>query len=529
MSPVPADPASTAVVVVGAGPAGMAAAVQLAEAAVPVTVLDTYPTPGGQYHRRLAPGLDRGCDAPVSGSSRSSGSSEPSGSSVPASADPVVAAFSHHLAAGTIDLRSAMTIWTATVEEGATPFVLQLAGPGGTEVAGSPTLRAASVVLATGATDRVLPFPGSDLPGVLTVGGAQALLKGQGVRAGERMVVAGSGPFLLPVAAALAEVGTEVAAVAEAQPLATIARHAPVGWQHRATLVEGAGYAARLLRHRVPLLDRTAVTAARGDGQVEEVTLSRLGPDWAPVPGQDREVAVDAVAVSFGFVPQVGLAALLGCAITPDPVWGDPAVTVDAHQSTSVPGVFAAGELTGVSGAPGAAAEGALAGLAAAHGLGAIDTAALKERGRLHRRDRARQQAFAAALGRMYARQDGWVAWLTDDTIVCRCEEVDHATIRRAIVDLEAADLRSVKLTTRCGMGMCQARMCGDAVATLVAHHRDEPPSDLGALSTPTVLAPVPLRRLAALATSEPPTTEDPHDAAAHADDPHDLPPTSDA
>ena len=511
MSPVTAEPAATPVVVVGAGPAGMAAAVRLAEASLPVTVLDTYPAAGGQYHRTLAPGLDRVRDAPASASSAPSSSA----------ADPLVAAFSHHLAARAIDLRSATTIWTATVEDGPTPFVLQLAGPGGTEVAGAPTLRAASVVLATGATDRVLPFPGWDLPGVVTVGGAQALLKGQGVRAGERMVIAGSGPFLLPVAAALAEVGTEVAAVVEAQPLATITRHAPVGWQHRATLAEGAGYATRLLRHRVPFLHRTAVTAARGDGRVEEVTLSRLGGDWAPVAGQDREVAVDAAAVSFGFVPQVGLAALLGCAIAPDPVWGDPAVTVDAHQATSVPGVFAAGELTGVSGAPGAAAEGALAGLAVAHALGAIDTAALQERGRLPRRARARQQVFAAALGRMYARQDGWVGWLADDTIVCRCEEVDHATIRRAIVDLEAADLRSVKLTTRCGMGMCQARMCGDAVATLVAHHRDEPPTDLGALSTPTVLVPVPLRRLAALAT--------PQEALSDTDDQQDLPPTPDA
>jgi D-hydroxyproline dehydrogenase subunit alpha len=503
MSPAPPDPASTTVVVVGAGPAGMAAAVQLAQAGVPVTVLDTSPTPGGQYHRTLAPGLARGRGATTSVWSRrpSSGSSS----------DPLVAAFTHHLAGGAIDLSSGTTIWTAAVEDGPTPFVLQLVGPGGTELAGAPTLRAASVVLATGATDRVLPFPGWDLPGVFTVGGAQALLKGQGVRAGRRMVVAGSGPFLLPVAAALAVAGTEVAAVAEAQPLTTITRFAPVGWRYRATLAEGAGYAASLLRHRVPFRDRTAVVAARGDGRVEEVTLGRLGPDWAPEPGQQRAVAVDAAAVSFGFVPQVGLAALLGCAIAPDPVWGDPAVTVDTHQATSVPGVYAAGEVTGVAGAAGAAAEGALAGLAAAHALGAIDVAALKEQGRVQRRDRARQRSFAAALGRMYERGDGWVAWLQDDTIVCRCEEVDHATVRRAIVDLAATDLRSVKLTTRCGMGMCQARMCGDAVATLVAHHRGEPPTDLGALSTPTVLVPVPLRRLASLATAGSQTTDDQH------------------
>ncbi len=474
---------TTTVAVVGAGPAGMAAAVELAEAGVPVTVVDTYAGPGGQYHRTRAPGLER----------------REGGRGI---ADPTVVAFTHHLAVGHITLRSATTVWAATVDDGPHPFVLQLAAVGGgPETGPAPTiLRAASVVLATGATDRVLPFPGWDLPGVVTVGGAQALLKGQGVTVGERVVVAGSGPFLLPVAAALTAAGTRVAAVAEAQPLAALARHAPVRWQHRATLAEGAGYVTGLLRSGTPFLPRTAVTAARGDGRVEEVTLSRLDADWTPVPGRDRTVAVDAAAVSFGFVPQLGLPALLGCDLAADPVWGDPVVTVDVHQATSVPGVFAAGEVTGVAGAAGGAAEGTLAGLAAAHALGAIETPTLRERGRRHRRARARHQAFAAALGRMYARGGGWVSWLRDETDVCRCEEVSYATIRSAILELEAIDLRSVKLTTRCGMGRCQGRMCGDAVAGILAHHHEAPPSDLGALSTPTVLVPVPLRRLAALA-----------------------------
>jgi len=229
------------------------------------------------------------------------------------------------------------------------------------------------------------------------------------------------------------------------------------------------------------------------------VTLSRLDADWSPLAGGDRVVAVDAAAVSFGFVPQVGLPALLGCDLTVDPVWGDPVVAVDGHQATTVPGVFAAGEVTGVIGAAGGAAEGALAGLAASHALGAIDTATLRERGRQHRRARARYRDLAEALGAMYVRPGGWVSWLTDDSVVCRCEEVTYATVRHAIGELDATDLRSVKLTTRCGMGRCQGRMCGDAVTGIVARHAATPPSDIGALSTPTVLVPVPLRRLAAL------------------------------
>jgi D-hydroxyproline dehydrogenase subunit alpha len=509
-------------VVVGAGPAGMAAAVALAEAGVAVHVLDTYVQPGGQYHRTRAPGSDRptdGLQAPA----------PPPGPPCidPGHPDPTVASYAHHLEVGTVTHHAGTTVWTATADapsrspERPPPFALHLAGVAGHEPPAA-TLRTEVVVLATGATDRVLPFPGWDLPGVVTVGAAQALLKGQGVRVGDRVVVGGSGPFLLPVAAALAEAGTHVVTVAEAQPATALARATsvsgavPLGWQHRRTLAEGAGYAATLARHRVPVATATAVTAARGDGRLEEVTLTRLAPDWSPLPGTERTVAVDAAAVSFGFVPQVGLAALLGCRLVADPVWGDPVAEVDGHQATSVPGVFAAGEVTGVAGAPAAAAEGALAGLAAAHHLGVIDVEALRGRGHIHRRERAARQAFAAALGRAYDRGDGWVDWLTDDTLVCRCEEVDHATVRAAIEDHGASDLRSVKLTTRCGMGLCQARMCGDAVATLVAHHTRTPASDLGALSTPTVLTPVPLRRLAALAAPtsaappDPPPTDHP-------------------
>ena len=488
MSPDSAEPGRVPAVVVGAGPAGMAAAVALAETGVPVTVLDTYTRPGGQYHRQRSVG-------PAATSHGASTTTVVP----PAASDPTVASFTRHLDVGTIRLRAATTVWTAHPDAGGVALHLSDAR---TDQGPAATLHAEVVVLATGATDRVLPFPGWDLPGVFTAGGAQALLKGQGVRVGERAVVGGSGPFLLPVAAALAEAGTSVLAVAEAQSAGVIVRHAPRSPAHLDVLREGLGYARDLARHRVPVRLATAVTAAHGVDRVEEVTLQRLDADWRPVPGTEQRLAVDAACVSFGFVPQVGLAALLGCELTADEVWGDAVVVVDEHQHTTVDGVFAAGESTGVGGAALSAEEGALAGLAAAHTLGAIEVDALRDRGAAHRRRRAQRRAFAAALGRMYRRGDGWVHWLQDDTTVCRCEEVDHAAVRHAVCELGAVDRRSVKLTTRCGMGRCQGRMCGDAVATLVAHHAGEPAEDLGALSTPTVLAPVRLRELAALAAS---------------------------
>ena len=170
-----------------------------------------------------------------------------------------------------------------------------------------------AVVVATGASEVVLPFPGWELPGVTTVGAAQALLKGQGVVAGRRVLVAGSGPLLLPAAAGLAEAGVHVVAVLEANRVtpgrvAGAARLAPFSKK----VSEAGGYGRILGRHRVPVRAGYAVTACQGDGRVEQATISRVDRDWRPVPGTGRQVPVDAVHVSFGFSPALELTAAAG-------------------------------------------------------------------------------------------------------------------------------------------------------------------------------------------------------------------------
>ena len=174
------------------------------------------------------------------------------------------------------------------------------------------------MVVATGASEVALPFPGWELPGVTTVGAAQALLKGQGVVAGRRVLVAGSGPLLLPAAAGLAEAGVHVVAVLEANRVtpgrvAGAVRLAPFSKK----VSEAGGYGRILGRHRVPVRAGYAVTAGQGDGRVEQATISRVDRDWRPVPGTGRQVPVDAVHVSFGFSPALELPRLLGCADLP--------------------------------------------------------------------------------------------------------------------------------------------------------------------------------------------------------------------
>ncbi|MFC7614918.1 FAD-dependent oxidoreductase [Actinokineospora soli] len=309
------------------------------------------------------------------------------------------------------------------------------------------TVDADALVLATGAYDRALPFPGWDLPGVYTAGAAQALAKGQRVAVGKRVLVAGTGPFLLPVARALLGVGADVVGVLEANRPNWLAR--PSGLLAGAGKAgELAGYAATLARHRVPYRTRTAVVAAHGRDRVEAVTVARLDGGWRVRPGTARDVEVDAVCVGYGFVPQLELARAAGCALR------DGFVEVDAAQRTSVPGVHAAGELTGIGGADLAAAEGRVAGLAAA-GVADVPRRAL-------RRVRALRR-FAASLAAAHPVRPGWRTWLTDDTLVCRCEEVTYRALRDG-----ASGARALRLTTRAGLGVCQGRVCGPTVADLV-------------------------------------------------------------
>ena len=355
-------------------------------------------------------------------------------------------------------------------------------------------IRCRTLVVATGAYDRQLPFPGWTLPGVYTAGGAQALLKGHGVAVGRRVVVAGTGPFLLPVAAGLAEAGTEVVGVFEAGVPTGFARHPAAVLANVGKLAEGAGYALTLLRHHVPYRTRTTVVAAHGGGDgVRAVTVARLDARWNVRPGSERVLECDAVAVGYGFTPQLEIPLQLGCATVLDSD-GSLVAVADDRQQASEPGVLLAGEVCGVGGAALSLVEGQLAGLHAAHGH--LDPGMLA---RLRRR-RDRLRAFATAMHDAHPVPTGWTDWLTGETTVCRCEEVPVAAIRAAVTELGATEARTVKLLARPGMGLCQGRVCGYATAGLVAREcgRAVTAQDLLGTASRPIAQPVTLGSVAA-------------------------------
>ncbi|MFF4473714.1 FAD-dependent oxidoreductase [Streptomyces sp. NPDC001599] len=456
-------------VVVGAGPAGMAAAATALAGGLRVALLDSGAALGGQYWRHppehaqaavatddLHHGLDR--------------------------YRALCGALAAHRTAGRLDLRLGHHAWSA-VREGdgfAVHAVDRRAAPRETAV----VLRAPRLLVATGAYDRQLPFPGWDLPGVLTAGGMQALLKGSGVAAGSRVALGGTGPFLLPVAAGLAARGVEVVAVCEAAHPRAWLRHPGPLLRNPDKWAEGAGYAATLVRHRVPVRPRTAIVAAEGGERVTSVRIASLAPDGSPRPGTERRVEVDAVGVGWGFAPQLDLLVPLGCSLT-DSADGNAVVAVDRGQRTTVPGLYTAGETCGVGGAALAVNEGRLA---AASVLADARATAVPANRRLAALRSAvdRQRAFARAMALAHPIPPAWSSWLTDESVVCRCEEVTAGAIRTARAE-GAHDHRQIKQLTRAGMGWCQGRMCGPAVHCLTARRRAYEPAER-LVATPVTL-----------------------------------------
>lgn len=460
----------TQVAVVGGGPAGLAAARAVAGLGIGVVLIDGGARLGGQYHRQAAPGVrDAG-----RGAGRFVGSRAPSSRG----ADLIAA-----VEAAPVGVRSRTRVWQANRTDDGT--LLRLLGPDGV----TDELLAESVVLAPGAIDRGLPFPGWDLPGVITPGGAQTLLKASGTLPGRRVLVAGTGPLLLAVAALLVDSGADVPAVLDAtHRRRLVAMVGPLLCRGgRGHVGEAAGYMLALARHRVPIRSGWTVLAARGEDRVEEAEIARVDRAWRPVIGTERTIAVDTICSGFGFTAMLELPLSLGCEVRPDPADGSLVVAVDAAGSSSVPGVYVAGEATGVGGAGLAETEGALAGIAAAAFRGAKLRAAVEFRRRHLTRRRAAQEQFAAALRRALRMPAGWSEGLDGRTLVCRCEEVSAGEIRAAVAELGATDARSAKLLCRAGMGLCQGRVCGVTVAEIVARELGAEPDRRGLADRPIV------------------------------------------
>ena len=406
------------VLVVGAGPGGLMAAATAADAGMRVCLVDDNPSAGGQIWR--------------------SGISEPS---------PEAARLFSRLQRSNVETRFC---WR--VVEAPAPRVLRIERPGE-----FIDVEYGSVILATGARELFLPFPGWTLPGVFGAGGLQAFVKSGFDIKGKRVVVAGTGPLLLAVAAHLRTAGARIVSVVEQAPVGKLARFSlGLVRGHIGKLTQGAGYSLSTAgRYRTGAW----VTGALGRERVENVVI-RSGP------GMD-EVSCDMLAIGYHLVPNTELAQLLDCQLDSG------YVRVNEFQQSSAESVYCVGELTGIGGVDKAKVEGKIAALAAA-GHAAKAKADFEERDR--------QVRFARDLSAAFALRDELRALAAGSTLVCRCEDVPYETVA------QCRSWREAKLHTRCGMGPCQGRICGPATQFLFGWEQPVPrpplfPVEVGTLA----------------------------------------------
>lgn len=424
------------IAIVGAGPAGLAASVAAVKGGCSVMLIDEAGIPGGQIYRQAQPPLQ-----------------------VPSVGTPQEIERKRALLADFEHVRSKVDYRRYTTAHSLYPGPeLQIA-----EETFSERLKPDAVILATGVSERSVPLPGWTLPGVYYAGGAQALLKSQGILPGKRIVVAGVGALPLAVGAQLAKAGVQVAAIALMHPLSGIAWD-PIGlWSGRQIVREGFLYKCWLRDAKVPVLEGWAPVRIEGSQRVETVVLAPVDSKGHHIENRSRRFEVDAVALNYGFTANSELARMAGAESTYDPVMGGWLPNRDTHGKTSVQNVYVAGDGAGLRGALVAAAEGHIVGAAAASILTGNPLPDLREAEVV----RKENERFQVALRRTLILPKGVWEWATPETVVCRCECVTRGRIEVAVSEGHCS-LDGLKRNTRVGMGWCGGRTCLQAAAAYV-------------------------------------------------------------
>lgn len=357
-------------------------------------------------------------------------------------------------------------------------------------------MQAPFIICATGARERLLPFKGWTLPGVMATGAAQILIKGSGVLPGAELLIAGSGPLPLVLTSQILSHKSRVRAILDQS-----ARRDKAGiWllAHQwPRLLEGAWHLSRILAARTPLRHNTRVIEARGRGRLEAVVAAQFDARGRIVPGSELIYRADALAIGGGFVPNIELLQQAGCTTHFDPDKGGWAAAVDEQMITSVETIYAAGETTGIAGAEKSYLEGQIAAWSILHRLGlAAHREFAATQARLSRQ-RQRQLRYGRFLNRLCRVPPRYYDFLADDTVICRCEEVTLGTIRHALAD-GFSTMGALKKATRCGMGNCQGRICGPLLHDILAATGRKFDAQIGPLSIRSPVKPVRLGALAA-------------------------------
>jgi len=460
-------------IIVGSGPAGLSAAVELARHGVACVLLDDAPRVGGVVYR-----------GPLR-----------------ATASPPVHLGKHYL-------RAFERLHHQYVEHGnriATRLRTRVVG-----VSDGNRLCAldergqllawhfSELILATGCHERSVPFPGWTLPGVMLLGGMQLQIKSALVKPREPVVIAGSGPLLPLVACQLTRAGVRVEGVYEAAPLANFTREAWALLQRPALFLEGLGMLAYLKMRGVPVHYGWGIVEAHGTQALDAVTVAPCDRDWSPRRDRQRRITAGALAVGYGFVPRIQLSGLLGLehAIESD---GTRAPVVDEWQRSSRENIYVAGDSAGIQGREAAAMQGKIAALGVLERRGVIDAGTAERERRVHAKELRAMKGFRAGIDRACAPGPGLASLPGAATLICRCENVARGDIDAAI-EQGVQDMTSLKMRCRVGMGDCQGKMCLPYCTDRLRQATQRP--DIGTIRPRFPLEPLPFAALAGVRES---------------------------
>lgn len=460
-------------VIIGAGPAGIRAAQTLVRHGLRPIVLDEAARWGGQIYRQQPENFQRSSKQLYGFDARN--------------ADTLSEIFTSLL--GKIDYRPETTVWNA--EKGRLDLLTNGA---------SSSLPWTSLIVATGATDRILPFPGWTLPGIYTMGASQIALKYQACAIGSNIVLAGTGPLLYLVAYQYVKAGANVQAVLDTSPLTAQIRALPGLLNQPRQLARGLYYVGWLLARGIKLRRGIRIVRAKGKTHAipeQEDRIAELVIQGCR--GRLETLACDALGFGYALRSETQIADILSCDFRFDPLQRGYLPLKDGAGRSSVDGVYLAGDGAGIMGAEAAELSGERSALALLvdRGVCRSDDRLIQQRIETLDKHLAKISHFRAGLEQAFPCPDDWIKQLDDETIVCRCEEITFGQIRETIAECGIEEVNRLKAMSRAGMGRCQGRMCAQASAEILAHFSGQTFSEVGRLRGQPPIKPVPVHAVA--------------------------------
>ena len=431
-------------VIIGGGPAGMSAAVEGALLDLDVVMIEDCTELGGKVLKKANLSLQAGEGAGYEKMARNE----------------LHSAFSS--SADKVTLFSNSEVWCVSPDK-----IVEFCSHSPSQNS-AVAVQAKKIIIANGAVDRIVPFPGWHLPGVLTTGGLNTFAK-RGVIPGNNVVVSGTGPLQIALVYHLVNAGARVTAVVDPNSMFGMA---PTGWKLLTgggvdKLIMGMKYLLKIRKKNVPFYYSHIVTEVIGKDKVQGAVISRVDSQWKPIAGTEREVQADVVATGYNLLPITEAARLIGCSTYYHEAFGHLLVEHNERMETSVAGVFVAGDGAAIKGFQAAGDEGKIAAIEAARQLEKISDHAAEERITPLQRKLRGARRIGTAMSKSACPRPGLLEIVTPETLVCRCEETTYGDIKTAVAH-GARDINDLKRRTRLGMGNCQGTFCGQVANELM-------------------------------------------------------------